>query len=70
MKRHVLRWVSFVILFCLAVSPALANSWGLSGNLLEVVMEDGRWDDYSTISKQQGDFAVLGGRYHNVLMQH
>ena len=70
MKKHVLRWVSFVVLFCLAVSPALANSWGLSGDLLEVVMEDGRWNDYSTISRQQGDFAVLGGRYHNVLMQH
>lgn len=70
MKKHVLRWVSFVVLFCLAVSPALANSWGLSGDLLKVVMEDGRWNDYSTISRQQGDFSVLGGRYHNVLMQH
>ena len=70
MKKLVLRWVLLVILLCLAVSPALANSWGLKGDLLSVVMEDGRWDDYSTLCNQQGDFAVMGSRYHNVLMQY
>ena len=69
MKKHVLRWFLITILFCLSISPALANSWGLTGDLLGVVMEDGRWNDYSAITKQQGDFAVLGSRYHNVLMQ-
>lgn len=70
MKNNILRWILLALLVCLAISPALANSWGLTGDLLSVVMEDDRWDDYSTITRQQGDFAVLGGRYHNVLMQH
>ena len=70
MKKHVLRLGLITFLVCLAITPALANSWGLSGDLLSAVMEDNRWDDYSTISKQQGDFAVMGSRYHNVLMQY
>jgi len=70
MKKSILRWILLTLLICLALSPALANSWGLTGDLLSVVMKDDRWDDYSTITRQQGDFAILGGRYHNVLMQH
>lgn len=70
MKKRFLRWILLTILICLAISPALANSWRLSGDLLHVVMEDDRWNDYSAISNQQGDFAVMGSRYHNVLMQH
>ena len=70
MKKIVLRWILLSVLICFAVSPALANSWGLKGDLLSVVMDDHRWDDYSTISTQQGDFAVMGSRYHNVLMQY
>lgn len=69
MKKFILRWIFGGLLLCLAVSPALANSWGLKGALLGAVMQDSRWDDYSTISTQQGDFAVMGSRYHNVLMQ-
>lgn len=69
MKKILLRGMLLALLLCLAGLPALANSWGLTGDLLEVVMADDRWNDYSTITKQQGDFAVLGGRYHNVLMQ-
>ena len=70
MKNGFLRWILLTVLLCLAFSPALANSWGLKGDLLDVVMEDNRWDDYSAITQQQGDFAVMGGRYHNVLMQY
>ena len=70
MKKLILRWILAGLLFCLITGVAFANSWGLSGNLLDVVMEDGRWNDYTTISNQEGDFAVLGGRYHNVLMRH
>ncbi len=70
MKNRFLRWVLLTVLLCLAFSPALANSWGLKGDLLDVVMEDNRWNDYSALTQQQGDFAVMGGRYHNVLMRH
>ena len=59
-----------VILICFVITPAFANQWGLSGDLLDAVMEDGRWDDYTALTRQQGSFAVLGGRYHNVLMQY
>ena len=70
MNKTILRFWGLTILLCLAVCPALANSWGLSGDLYGVVSADDRWNDYSTITRQQGDFAVLGARYHNVLMQH
>ncbi len=70
MKKIILRWFWLTLLLVLALSSALANSWGLSGELLQAVMEDKRWDDYSSITNQQGDFAVMGSRYHNVLMQY
>ena len=70
MKKIVRRWMLLVVLLCLVVLPAQANSWGLKGDLLTAVMNDHRWDDYTTICKQQGDFAVMGSRYHNVLMQY
>lgn len=70
MKKFILRCSLLGLLFCLVTGVASANSCGLSGDLLDVVMEDGRWNDYTAISNQEGDFAVLGGRYHNVLMRH
>lgn len=70
MKRIILRWILLTLLVCFAVSPALANSWGLKGDLLNVVAKDQRWNDYSTLSAQQADFAVMRSRYHNVLMRH
>lgn len=48
---------------------ALANSWGLSGELYKAVSAVDTWDEYSAICKQAGDMAVMGSRYHNVLMQ-
>lgn len=70
MKKTILRWLCFTLAFTLAICPALANSWGLTGRLLTAVARDNRWGDYSTITRQQDDFAVMGGRYHNVLMQY
>lgn len=70
MKKFILRWFLVCLFLCLVAGSAFANSWGLSGDLLSVVMESGRWDDYSTISSQQDDFAVMGSRYHNVLMRY
>ncbi len=70
MNKLILRWVLLCLLFCLGISSALANSWGLSGERMNVVMDDDRWDHYSTLSKQQGDFAIMASRYHNVLMRH
>lgn len=70
MKKLILRWFMAVWLFCLFTGIASANSWGLSGNLLNVVAKDKRWNDYSTLCSQQGDFAVMGSRYHHVLMRH
>ena len=69
MKKIIWRLVFMVCLLWLMVSTAFANSWGLKGDLLELVMQDGRWNDYSTLSNQLGDFAVMESLYHNVLMQ-
>ena len=46
---------------------ASANSWGLKGKLLQAVMADHTWDDYSTLSNQEGAFAVMKARYHHAL---
>ncbi len=59
-----------ILLICFLTSAALANSWGLKGDLLNAVMDDDRWSGYSTITKQAGNYAVMGARYHNVLMQY
>ena len=60
------------ILACLLVllllpASALANSWGLKGDLLSAVMADGRWDDYTSMD-QVGNVAAMTSRYHNALM--
>ena len=51
----------------LLCETASANSWGLKGKLLTVVMADHTWDDYTTLSNQEGSFAVMQSRYHNAL---
>ncbi len=48
-------------------TTASANSWGLKGKLLNAVMADHAWDDYSTLSNQAGAFAVMKARYHHAL---
>ena len=59
-----------VVLFAgllLLCGTASANSWGLNGKLLTAVMADHSWDDYTTLSNQEGPFAVMQSRYHNAL---
>lgn len=43
----------------LLCGTASANSWGLQGKLLTVVMADHTWDDYTTLSNQEASFAVM-----------
>ena len=54
----------FLLFLC---SAASANSWGLTGALYQAVEQSRAWDDYSTLSRQAGPFAVMHSRYHNAL---
>lgn len=65
MKR--LLALTLFLALLLLPSAALANSWGLKGDLLSAVMADHTWDDY-TSSDQVGNVAVMTSRYHNALM--
>ena len=56
-----------VLLVC-SMSPALANSWGLKGELLELVSSTNVWNDYTSEGTPAKTAAVMGSRYHNVLM--
>ena len=65
-----MRFAVVIALFlaaCLWAACASANSWGLSGRLLQPVMKDGRWNDYTLTGNESGPFAVLSSRYHNAL---
>lgn len=55
------------LLFAL-VPAALANSWGLTGDLFKAVSAVDTWNRYSTLCKQAGDFAVMQSERQNVLM--
>lgn len=56
------------LLLVLSLLPAaFANSWGLKGKLLTLVMDDARWENYSTVCNQAGSWAILGSWYHNAL---
>lgn len=62
-----------VIATGICIPSALANSWGLSGGTLyKFVSSTHDYDDYSTISncinKNGIEAAILGSRYHHVLM--
>ena len=70
MYRTVFRRLGFVlVVLCLVLGcvSASANSWGLKGKLLKAVSAVHDWDDYSTLSRQAGDFAVMHARYQNAL---
>ncbi len=56
-----------LVLLC-GMQPALANSWGLKGELLTLVSRDRAWNDYTSRGKVCNTAAVMGTRYHNVLM--
>lgn len=68
MKRFLVCVLSLSLLLCSLPLAASANSWGLKGDLLEAVMADSIWNDYTTVSNQSGDAAVMGSRYHRALM--
>jgi len=59
-----------ILLFCLLLyaAPALANSWGLTGELYQLVSATDEWNDYTTHVKQAGNIAMMENRYHHVLM--
>jgi len=60
-------WMLCALLLC-SGQPALANSWGLTGDLLDLVSDTKQWNDYTTLCNQADDAAVMHSRYHNVLM--
>lgn len=66
MKRTVLALLILALLCC--APAALANSWGLKGELLDLVSDTDQWNDYTTLCDQSGDMAVMKSRYHHVLM--
>ena len=66
MKKCIALLVCLVLL-C-SMSTALANSWGLKGELLTLVSRDKAWNDYTSRGKVCNTAAVMGTRYHNVLM--
>lgn len=66
MKKWTILLVCVLLVCC--ISPALANSWGLKGELLELVSSTNVWNDYTSEGKVSNTAAVMGSRYHNVLM--
>jgi len=68
MKRQIRTvFILLLVVMTLVCVSASANSWGLKGKLLNAVMEDHTWDDYSVLSNQEGTFAVMESRYHHAL---
>lgn len=66
MKRTMLL---FLVMVLLCLSPAaLANGWGLKGELLQLVSDTDDWNDYTTLGDQAGNIAIMKSRYHHVLM--
>ena len=62
--------IAALLILCLpavCLCGASANSWGLSGDLYRAVEQAKTWDDYTRLSNQAGDFAVMQSRYHNAL---
>lgn len=68
MKKTIVSILIAALLLCALPAVSLANSWGLGGKLLNAVSDTSLWNDYTTICSQAGDAAVMGARYHNVLM--
>lgn len=74
MKRRFGLILSFITIVCLTCISASANSWGLSSQtLLNYVMKDKTWDDYSAEVEfyKKGTSvtaAVMRSKYHSVLM--
>ena len=61
------RSLAFMLALLLLPAAALANSWGLKGDLLTAVAADSTWNDYTSMD-QVGNVAAMTSRYHNALM--
>lgn len=71
MRKSILAlMLSLTLLMLLPWVCASANQWGLSSELYDAVSSAGNtWDSYnSTKAQTSGTVAILGSRYHNVLM--
>lgn len=66
MKRRIFL-LALILLLCV-LSPALANSWGLTGQMLDLVSDTNEWNDYILLGEQTDGAAVMKTRYHNVLL--
>ena len=68
MMKH-LSMILLTVILCMTLlcTSASANSWGLTGKLVQAVEQSKAWDDYSTLSNQDGPFAVMKTRYHHAL---
>ncbi len=66
MKRYIA--MLLCALLTLADVSALANGWGLKGELYQAVAATHTWDEYTLTGNQAGNVAVLHTQYHNVLM--
>ena len=66
MKRTATLLLCLLLSLLLPVS-ALANSWGLKGDLLTAVSSDSTWNDYYA-GDQVGNVATMRSRYHYALM--
>lgn len=65
--------IAFILVLWSVVSIASANSWGLTGPLLNYVMAIKDFDDYSAITEYYSkdcrtSAAVMGSRYHHILL--
>lgn len=66
-------WLILLLIICSAACCALANSWGLTGPLLNYVMDNKDLENYSSIAEFykkncQTSAAVIRNRYHSVLL--
>lgn len=66
MKRIILLLCMLALLCCAA--PALANQWGLRGELLTLVSQTHDWDEYISMGDQAENSVILKSRYHHALL--
>lgn len=77
MKKFLTLLLSCTLLTA-AAAPALANQWGLTGGVLDIVSKDDTYADYDTAIAEDGNsvtdlgvqlsHAILESRYHRVLI--
>jgi hypothetical protein len=69
MKKHLLALSLSLILLAMLPWYAMANQWGISGELYTAVSDAGdTWDAYSVMEQASGTLAIMKSKYHHVLM--